>query len=155
MKITKPGRGWLNSRRSVRDIALLMSIALGACAAFDQEEEIVTRTLSPLEGYWTLNEAPNTVLIKPCETGSKKLCGRLVAFGGDPNARDDLNPHFFDWGQKICNSAVVYDLAPTDKPQIYAGRLYDPEEGENLNLIVLMKSHNVIEARVSSRSQRR
>ncbi|MFP3385358.1 DUF2147 domain-containing protein [Tritonibacter sp. SIMBA_163] len=147
MKITKSSGGWPTSGLTLRDTALLVSIAVGACAASDQEGEIVARAISPLEGYWTLSDAPNTVLIEPCETGSEKLCGRLVVFEGDPSARDAFNPDLFAWGQKICNSVVISDLEATKEPQSYTGRFYDPGEGEDLNLIISMTSHNVIEAR--------
>ncbi|WP_170336170.1 DUF2147 domain-containing protein [Ruegeria arenilitoris] len=145
----KIGARWYRPRQNnpVRDMALVASIALGACAQADQDTGMVSRNPSPLEGYWGLGETPNTVFLEPCKAGSEKLCGKLVVFEGDPDARDVLNPDLLSWGQKICNSVIVFDLTPSEETQIYTGRLYDPDEGEVLNLIVLVKSADVIEAR--------
>ncbi|SLN64078.1 DUF2147 domain-containing protein [Ruegeria meonggei] len=126
----------------------IAAIMVSACTSQNQDAEIVTRTLSPLEGYWRLDDKASIVFIEPCMGQSNKLCGRLVTFEGNSNALDTLNPGILNWGQKICNSTIVTDLAPADKePDTHTGYLYDPEMGQSVNLIFSVKSPNQLAAR--------
>ena len=136
---------WRNARFGV---VIIAGIALGGCTPDAQNAAIAARDPDPIEGYWHIAAAQSTILLEPCKAGSDKLCGRLVKFAGDPNQRDLQNASLLDWGQKICGSKVIFDLTRTESPTTYAGRFYDPEDGNYLNLLVSTVGKNRMETRL-------
>lgn len=129
-------------------LALIAGMALGACAPGKQDAASAARNPDPIEGYWHIAAEQSTVFLEPCEASPDKLCGRLVKFVEDPNERDLQNPSLLDWGQKICGSKVIFDLVRTESPTTYAGRFYDPEGGNYLNLLVSVVAENRMDTRL-------
>ena len=118
--------------KSRSGIALLtaFSMALSACATTPHEEDPKPRVAHAIEGYWATNDTGDIVEIRPCKDDDEKLCGHLIQFDGNPDARDYLHPSWLHWGQKLCDSLIVADMVQTEEPQIYTGSFYDPEEGQ-------------------------
>ncbi|WP_291078145.1 DUF2147 domain-containing protein [Hyphomonas sp.] len=127
---------------------VVLTIALSACATSPVTNESQTRAVHPIEGIWRIDDAASYIEIRPCKNDTEKLCGHLIAFDGNPKARDYLHPSWLHWGQKLCGSLIVADLEQSEAAQIYRGTLYDPNEGQVYNLIVLAKSRDEIEARI-------
>lgn len=122
--------------------------ALAACATSPSSGEPSERMPHMIEGYWAMGDAQNVIEMRPCKDDEQKLCGHLIEFAGGKDDRDYLHPGFLSWGQKLCDSLIVADLEQTEEPQIYTGTIYNPDEGQVYALIILVKSHDLIESRI-------
>lgn len=81
-----------------------------------------------IAGHWLDTGDASIVLIAPC---GQTFCGRLVAFKGDQNARDALNPKGSLKDRPVCGLEVLSELSVQAENEWGGGRLYDPETGES------------------------
>lgn len=145
------GHGQSMQRSPVASIALLvMACILQGCASTPEqnvngEAEAATHAI---EGHWAIGDTGSVVEIQPCANSDGTLCAHLTAFDGDPDARDFLQPRWLSWGQRLCNSLLVEDLAYSDETRLYTGTFYDPDDGEYYRLVMLPKSVDEVAVRV-------
>lgn len=125
----------------------LLVLGLASCATTKADKAPEERASHMIEGYWSVGETRNVIHVRACKDDEDKLCGHLVEFDGEKNDRDYLHPSWFLWGQKLCDSLIVADLEQSAEEQIFSGTIYDPDEGQVYNLIVLLKTSDQIETR--------
>jgi uncharacterized protein (DUF2147 family) len=136
-----------NARLWILGLSILAGYVATGCSGPESAQDTVTRQTSPMLGIWKLGNTESTVAIDHCEDEPEQLCGKLMSFPGDPNARDFLNAGFLDWGRRLCESTVIFGLSETEEPQVFSGRLYDPGEGQTYQLSLRLHSDNQAQAR--------
>lgn len=136
------------SRRATLPASALAVAVLAGCAANTTPGPKAAAPPGPLEGFWRLADQTTVVHVAPCELGRPPLCGRLLVFEGDQQARDYLSPGFFAWGQRLCGSDMLSRIEPASETGVYEGAYYAPDEGQHYNLMLTRKDAASLEARI-------
>lgn len=89
---------------------------------------------APLFGIWTMADGVTRIEIEICD--EDKVCGRLIGFEGNPDAVDELNASFSDWGRPLCKAPILTQLKKEADGSFYRGRIYNPEDGETYHLML-------------------
>ena len=80
-----------------------------------------------ITGFWITHDATATIEMAPC---GDAVCGRIVAFDGEQDARDMQNPEPALQTRPICGLEVLSGLTPARDDRWRGGRLYDPRTGD-------------------------
>ena len=123
-------------------------LLLAGCATTNNSDHDYGQAFEKIEGYWRLGDGVSIAEIAPCKRGRGSYCGRLIVFAGDPKARDYQTPDMMAWGQRLCGSTIISKIKPTDDPRVFSGRFYEPDQGRNYHLLLLVKEHDVLEASI-------
>lgn len=120
-------------------IAVLIFLAFSSTAAW---------TAVP-QGVW-LMDARVTVQIYSC---ADLLCGRILWLQSprDPQGqwdRDKKNPDPALRRRRLCGLTILWNLHPTSPQRWRSGWFYNPENGKTYNVTALLKTADVLVARI-------
>ncbi len=115
-----------------------VSILILACAALTGCASSASLTtpnpaLEHISGLWRLPDDQGWLELGPCPERADQLCGVLVAFQGDHNARDYAHPDLWAWGERLCGASVLEAAELDMHAGVWRGHVYWREDGQILD----------------------
>ena len=86
-----------------------------------------------MSGLWRLPDEQGWVELAPCPERNDQLCGALIGFEGDHDARDYNHPDLWAWGERMCGASVLEAAELDPQTGVWRGHVYWREDGQILD----------------------